>query len=195
MKRKINKIILVIGLLIGIIVGIIGYGVYKYQAGNYSAEVTKEDKPIFKNLDELQFSFNAYFKAANLEFKLKNKDVEIDNKYNYYKERLQNNLTITAAINKSDNSINNVGAIALSNDSEEVNKNLEEFFSIVIKVATPKNETNVEFIFTELDYKNMKSKPVGTETTIIKNGFKYTLTKNFQEEKMYSLMLVIEKIN
>lgn len=180
-------------MLIGI-VSIIGYGVYKYQIGNYSSQLVKDNKPIFKNLDDLQFSFNTYFKGANVDFRLKSKEIEIDNKYNYYKEKLQNNLTITASINKNDNSVNNIGAIGLSDDSENVNKNLEEFFSIVIKVATPINRDNLDYILEEVDYKNMKSSPVGTEKSIIKNGLKYTLVKNFQEGKMYSLMMVIDKI-
>lgn len=194
MKKIINKIILVIAFVVIVIVGIIGYGVYKYQAGNYSSEVTKDDKPIFKNLEDLQFGFNTYFKGVNLDFGLKSKEIEIDNKYNYYKEKIQNNLTITASINKDDDSVNSIGAIGLSDDSEAVNKNLEEFFSIVIKVATPVNQENKDFILSEIDYKNMKSKPVGTEKSIIKNGFKYTLVKNLQEGKMYSLMMVIDKV-
>lgn len=194
MKKIINKIVLVIALLVIVIVGFIGYGVYKYQAGNYSSEVTKDNKPIFKNLEDLQFSFNTYFKGVNLDFRLKSKEIEIDDKYNYYKEKIQNNLTITSSINKNDNSINNVGAIGLSDDSADINKNLEEFFSIVIKVTTPTNQENVDYILEEVDYKNMKSKSVGTEKSIIKNGFKYTLVKNFEEGKMYSLMMVIDKV-
>lgn len=194
MKGKIKKIILVISFILIGIVSIIGYGVYKYQIGNYSSQIAKDNKPLFKNLEDLQFSFNTYFKGANVDFRLKNKEFEIDNKYNYYKEKLQNNLTITASINKNDNSINNIGAIGLSDDSENVNKSLEEFFSIVIKVATPINQENVDYILEEVDYKNMKSKSVGTEKSIIKNGFKYTLVKNFEEGKMYSLMMVIDKV-
>lgn len=189
-----KKIIFVISFMLIGIVSIIGYGVYKYQIGNYSSQLVKDNKPIFKNLDDLQFSFNTYFKGANVDFRLKSKEIEIDNKYNYYKEKLQNNLTITASINKNDNSVNNIGAIGLSDDSENVNKNLEEFFSIVIKVATPINRDNLDYILEEVDYKNMKSSPVGTEKSIIKNGLKYTLVKNFQEGKMYSLMMVIDKI-
>lgn len=194
MKGKMKKIIFVISFMLIGIVSIIGYGVYKYQIGNYSSQLVKDNKPIFKNLDDLQFSFNTYFKGANVDFRLKSKEIEIDNKYNYYKEKLQNNLTITASINKNDNSVNNIGAIGLSDDSENVNKNLEEFFSIVIKVATPINRDNLDYILEEVDYKNMKSSPVGTEKSIIKNGLKYTLVKNFQEGKMYSLMMVIDKI-
>ena len=194
MKRKFNKLVLIICLILVVAVGVIGYGTYKYQGGNYGADVTKEDKPIFKNLDELQFSFNKYFQATNLSLRLQSKNIEIDKNLNYYKEKLQNNLTITAAINKSDNSINSVGAFGLSDDSAELNKDIQGFFAMVIKVATPKNEGNLDFIFAGLDYENMKGKAVGTETSIIKNGFKYTLKKNFQESKMYSFMLVIDKI-
>lgn len=194
MKWKMKKIIFAVCFMLIGIVSIIGYGVYKYQSGNYSSQIAKDDKPLFKNLEDLQFSFNTYFKGANIEFRLKSKEIEIDKKYNYYKEKLQNNLTITAAINKNDDSVNNIGAIGLSDNSENINKNLEEFFSIVIKVATPINQESLDYILEEVDYKNIKSKPVGTEKSIIKNGFKYTLVKNFQEGKVYSLMMVINKV-
>lgn len=193
-KTKAKKLLLIVIILVVAASCFVSYGAYKYETGNYKGNVEKDSKPMFNNLEELQLKLNKSFEDKKLNLKLKNKNIEEDSKLDYYKERLQNNLTITAAIDKTDKSIKNAGVIALSDNSQEAITGIKLIFTIVMKDATPKNEEYIDQILDELDYINMKSKPVGTETSAIRNGFKYTLKKNHEEGKMYSLMFVIGKI-